>query len=143
MAPARGPRGSLFSLLAGSPTDDAGGHASATRLALLRGGQVQRAGWYVLGTVMLALGATLAGSAVADELMRLGELGCLSTGNGGDGYGFTDERVLMRVHIGGRDRHRGKPQSQAIVGLLRERHYAGATVLRFATRTGARPMRSI
>lgn len=42
-------------------------------LALLRGGQVQRAGWYVLGTVILALGATLAGSAVADELMGLGE----------------------------------------------------------------------
>jgi len=43
---------------------------------------------------------------------------------------FTGERTLMRIHIGERDRHHGKPLYQAIVELLRERQYAGATVLR-------------
>jgi PII-like signaling protein len=36
----------------------------------------------------------------------------------------------MRIHIGERDRYRGRPLYQAIVELLREKHYAGATVLR-------------
>ena len=36
----------------------------------------------------------------------------------------------MRVHIGERDKYKGKPLYRAIVELLRERHYAGATVLR-------------
>jgi PII-like signaling protein len=40
------------------------------------------------------------------------------------------ERTLMRIHIGERDRYQGKPLHQAIVELLRSRHYAGATVLR-------------
>ena len=44
--------------------------------------------------------------------------------------GFTGERTLMRIHIGERDRHEGKPLYQAIVELLRRRHYAGATVFR-------------
>ena len=44
--------------------------------------------------------------------------------------GFKGERVLMRIHIGERDRYRGRPLYQAIVELLREKHYAGATVLR-------------
>ncbi len=44
--------------------------------------------------------------------------------------GFKGERVLMRIHIGERDKYRGRPLYQAIVELLRERHYAGATVLR-------------
>ncbi len=52
-------------------------------------------------------------------------------------HGFKGERVLMRVHIGERDRYRGKPLYQAIVDLLRERHYAGATVLRGVTGFGA------
>jgi uncharacterized protein len=45
-------------------------------------------------------------------------------------HGFKGERTLMRIHIGERDKYKGKPLYQAIVELLRERHYAGATVLR-------------
>jgi PII-like signaling protein len=44
--------------------------------------------------------------------------------------GLTGERVLMRVHIGERDKHDGKPLYHAIVEMLRARGYAGATVLR-------------
>jgi hypothetical protein len=43
----------------------------------------------------------------------------------------------MRIHIGERDRYRGKPLYEAIVTLLRERHYAGATVLRAIMGFGA------
>jgi PII-like signaling protein len=45
-------------------------------------------------------------------------------------HGFEGERTLMRVHIGERDKYQGKPLYQAIVELLRARHYAGATVFR-------------
>ena len=45
-------------------------------------------------------------------------------------HGFTGERVLMRIHIGERDKHHGTPLYKAIVELLRARQYAGATVLR-------------
>ena len=45
-------------------------------------------------------------------------------------HGFEGERVLMRIHIGERDKWHGKPLYEAIVMLLRERHYAGATVFR-------------
>jgi PII-like signaling protein len=45
-------------------------------------------------------------------------------------HGLKGERVLMRIHIGERDRYHGKPLYQAIVELLRQRHYAGATVFR-------------
>jgi PII-like signaling protein len=45
-------------------------------------------------------------------------------------HGFTGERMLMRIHIGERDKHHGRPLYQAILELLRERHYAGATVFR-------------
>jgi PII-like signaling protein len=45
-------------------------------------------------------------------------------------HGFAGERVLMRIHIGERDKYHGKPLYQAIVELLRARHYAGTTVLR-------------
>lgn len=45
-------------------------------------------------------------------------------------HGFKGERVLMRIHIGERDKYHGKPLHAAIVDLLRERHYAGATVFR-------------
>jgi len=45
-------------------------------------------------------------------------------------HGFEGERMLMRVHIGERDKYAGKPLYQAIVELLRARHYAGATVFR-------------
>jgi PII-like signaling protein len=44
--------------------------------------------------------------------------------------GFKGERVLMRIHVGESDRHDGRPLYQAIVELLRERGYAGATVFR-------------
>jgi hypothetical protein len=52
-------------------------------------------------------------------------------------HGFPGERVLMRIHIGERDKHHGKPLYQAIVELLRERHYAGATVFRAIMGFGA------
>jgi PII-like signaling protein len=45
-------------------------------------------------------------------------------------HGLKGERVLMRVHIGERDKFHGKPLYTAIVELLRARHYAGATVYR-------------
>jgi len=45
-------------------------------------------------------------------------------------HGLKGERVLMRIHIGERDRHHGKPPYAAIVELLRQRKYSGATVLR-------------
>jgi PII-like signaling protein len=43
----------------------------------------------------------------------------------------------MRIHIGERDRFGGRPLYQAIVTLLRERHYAGATVTRAIMGFGA------
>jgi uncharacterized protein len=51
-----------------------------------------------------------------------------------------DERVLMRIHINEQDRDRvsGKRLYEAIVTLLRERHYAGATVLRAMMGFGGR-----
>jgi hypothetical protein len=52
-------------------------------------------------------------------------------------HGFTGERTLMRIHIGESDKVRGKPLYKAIVNLLRERHYAGATVFRAMTGFGA------
>ena len=54
-------------------------------------------------------------------------------------HGFTGERTLMRIHIGERDRdlRSGKPLYQAIVELLRARHYAGATVFRAIMGYGA------
>lgn len=44
--------------------------------------------------------------------------------------GLKGERVLMRIHIGERDRYEGKPLYEAIVSLLREEEFAGATVFR-------------
>jgi uncharacterized protein len=52
-------------------------------------------------------------------------------------HGFKGERVLMRIHIGERDKYQGKPLYEAIVQLLRSRHYAGATVLRAVMGFGA------
>ncbi len=52
-------------------------------------------------------------------------------------HGLTGERTLMRIHIGERDKHRGRPLYEAIVQLLRERHFAGATVLRGIAGFGA------
>lgn len=45
-------------------------------------------------------------------------------------HALKGERTLMRIHIGERDRFDGKPLYHAIVELLRQRHYAGATVFR-------------
>jgi uncharacterized protein len=52
-------------------------------------------------------------------------------------HGFKGERVLMRIHIGERDKHNGNQLYQEIVELLRKRHYAGATVFRGITGFGA------
>ena len=47
------------------------------------------------------------------------------------------ESVLLRIFIGESDRHQGRPLHEAIVLLARERHLAGATVLRGAMGFGA------
>ena len=52
-------------------------------------------------------------------------------------HGLKGEQVLMRIHIGERDKHAGKPLYEAIVELLRSRHYAGATVFRAVMGFGA------
>ena len=52
-------------------------------------------------------------------------------------HGLTGERTLMRIHIGERDKYHGRPLYEAIVHLLRERHFAGATVLRGIAGFGA------
>lgn len=52
-------------------------------------------------------------------------------------HGFKGERTLMRIHIGERDKYHGRPLYQAIVELLRSRHYAGATVFRAIMGFGA------
>jgi len=52
-------------------------------------------------------------------------------------HGLKGERVLMRIHIGERDKYEGKPLYAAIVELLRGRGYAGATVLRAIMGFGA------
>jgi uncharacterized protein len=44
--------------------------------------------------------------------------------------GVAGERTLMRIHIGERDKYDGRPLYEAIVRLLRERQFAGATVFR-------------
>jgi PII-like signaling protein len=44
--------------------------------------------------------------------------------------GLTGERTLMRIHLGERDKHHGRPLYEAIVHLLRTRGFAGATVFR-------------
>jgi hypothetical protein len=43
----------------------------------------------------------------------------------------------MRIHIGESDKYHSKPLYKAIVELLRDRHYAGATVFRAMTGFGA------
>ena len=52
-------------------------------------------------------------------------------------HGLTGERVLMRIHIGESDRWEGRPLYEAIVALLRSRHYAGCTVTRAIMGFGA------
>ncbi len=52
-------------------------------------------------------------------------------------HGFKGERTLMRIYLGERDKFHGKPLYEAIVMLLRKRHFAGATVLRATMGFGA------
>jgi len=52
-------------------------------------------------------------------------------------HGFKGERVLMRIHIGAEDKYKGKPLYSEIVEALRQRHYAGCTVLRGTMGFGA------
>ena len=52
-------------------------------------------------------------------------------------HGFKGERVLMRIHIGERDHYKGRPLYQAIIELLRQREYAGATAFRGVMGFGA------
>lgn len=52
-------------------------------------------------------------------------------------HGFKGERVLMRIHIGERDRYEGRPLYVQIVELLRRKRYAGATVYRAIMGFGA------
>jgi PII-like signaling protein len=52
-------------------------------------------------------------------------------------HGLEGEQMLMRIYIGERDKHGGRPLYEAIVRLLRERHFAGATVLRAIMGFGA------
>ena len=44
--------------------------------------------------------------------------------------GFKGERTLMRIHIGSDDRWNDRPLYVAIVELLHQEHFAGATVFR-------------
>src|SRR6185503_2382807 len=68
---------------------------------------------------------------------QLGSARTLSTEGGRRMHGLTGERTLMRIHIGERYRFGGRPLYEAIVQLLRERHFAGATVLRGVIGFGA------
>lgn len=54
-------------------------------------------------------------------------------------HGMTGERTLMRIHLGERDKDKasGKPLYEAIVLLLHDRHFAGATVTRAIMGFGA------
>jgi len=52
-------------------------------------------------------------------------------------HGLVGERVLMRIHIGEADRHDGRPLYQAIVEMLRQQGFAGATVIRAIMGFGA------
>lgn len=52
-------------------------------------------------------------------------------------HGLKGERVLMRIHIGERDRYNGEPLYWAIVQLLKQRQLAGATVTRGMMSFGA------
>ncbi len=54
-----------------------------------------------------------------------------------DHHQFTGERTLMRVFIGERDRYEGRPLYEALLRLLRERGFAGATVIRAIAGFGA------
>src|SRR5262249_31665906 len=44
--------------------------------------------------------------------------------------GLKGQRVLMRIHVGEREKYEGKPTYEQIVHLLRDRRLAGATGFR-------------
>ncbi len=44
--------------------------------------------------------------------------------------GFKGERMLMRVYVDDKDKYRGKSLYEAIMELLHDRHFAGATAFR-------------
>ena len=52
-------------------------------------------------------------------------------------HGFKGERTLMRIHIGSDDRWKDRPLYEAIVELLRQEHFAGATAFRGVLGYGA------
>jgi hypothetical protein len=52
-------------------------------------------------------------------------------------HGLEGERTLMRIHIGESDRHGDVPLHRAIVDLLRQRGFAGASVFRGVLGFGA------
>ena len=52
-------------------------------------------------------------------------------------HGLKGERTLMRIHIGERDKYKGRPLYESIVYLMRERGFAGATVFRGVMGFGA------
>ncbi len=52
-------------------------------------------------------------------------------------HGFKGERVLMRIHVGERDKFEGKPLYREIIELLRRKKYAGATAYRGIMSFGA------
>jgi uncharacterized protein len=53
-------------------------------------------------------------------------------------HGLVGERTLMRIAVSAMDEHHGRPVYRAIVDLLRERGFAGATVLPCIMGFGAR-----
>ncbi len=52
-------------------------------------------------------------------------------------HGLKGQRTLMRIHVGERDKHDGKPLYEQIVQLLRKKQCAGATVFRGIMSFGA------
>src|SRR4029079_10627009 len=64
-------------------------------------------------------------------------LGRHDSQDGGHMHGFKGERVLMRIHIGERDKYEDKPLYREIIELLRRKKYAGATAYRGIMSFGA------
>lgn len=52
-------------------------------------------------------------------------------------HGLEGEQVLMRIHIGERDKYQGDSLYNAIIKLLHDRKYAGATAFRGIAGFGA------
>lgn len=52
-------------------------------------------------------------------------------------HGFKGERMLMRVYVEEQDKYQGRPLFEAVVELLRRRHYAGATAFQGTLGFGA------